>query len=157
MTAPDLSPPPGCTPFALPHLKFASESAQFLGSTPEDGRVTVRYFKAPEGGLLGRVWFGPRAEGPPGHAHGGAIAAVLDEVMGGAAWLAGHPVMTASMSVHYRRAVPLGRVYTLRGHVKEVDGRKVHLVGELCDDDTVYDTSTGVFIVLSKNPFKDMS
>ena len=157
MIAPDLSPPPGCTPFELPHLAYASESAQFLVSTPEDGRVMVRYYRDADDALIGRVWFGPRAEGPPGHAHGGAIAAVLDEIMGGAAWLAGHPVMTMSMSVRYRQPVPLKRVFTLRGRVERVDGRKVHMIGELRDGETVYDTSTGVFITLKANPFKGMS
>lgn len=154
---PDLRPPPGCTPVELPHLKFATESAQFLNSSPGDGRIMTRYCRTPAGELLGRAWFGPRTEGPPGHAHGGAIAAVMDEIMGGAAWLAGHPVMTATMSVGYRRAVPLGRVYTLLGHVTRVDGRKVHMRGELRDGERVHATGTGVFIIMQRNPFKDIS
>jgi acyl-coenzyme A thioesterase PaaI-like protein len=153
MHAPDLSGPPDWTPARLPHLIYAHPDSQFLVGEPAEGRVCVRYFQRPDGHLGGKVWFGPRAEGPPGHAHGGAIAAVLDEVMGGAAWLAGHPVMTIDMAVRYRKAVPLNQVYTLHGGVERVEGRKVHMVGSLLLDDRALATSTGVFLVMTRNPF----
>lgn len=157
MHAPNLSGLPEWTPAALPHLTFAQPDRQFLAGDGTDGRICVRYFNTPAGHLSGRIWFGPRAEGPPGHAHGGAIAAALDELMGGAAWLAGHPVMTVEMTVRYRTAVRLGQVYTLHGGVERVDGRKVYTHGRLMRKDAVLSSATGVFLILTNNPFEGLT
>lgn len=153
MDAPDLTPPDGWRPAQLPHLVYATPDRQFLDGSFEEGRVCIRYFQQPDGRLGGTIWFGPRAEGPPGHAHGGSIAAALDEAMGGGAWLAGHPVMTREMTVRYLKPVPLGGVYLLEGGVDAVDGRKVHVSGVLRDAEQVYSRSTGVFVIMKRNPF----
>ena len=49
---------------------------------------SIHYFRTgPDRSLRAKVLFGPGTQGPPGHAHGGSMAAVLDEAMGGAAWM----------------------------------------------------------------------
>ena len=40
--------------------------------------------------------------GPPGHVHGGAMAAALDEAMGAVCWMNGHPVVAATISREIR-------------------------------------------------------
>lgn len=50
-----------------------------------------------------------RYQGPPGAAHGGVIAAIVDEAMGKLSRLDGSVVLTAEMTVEYLRLVPLGR------------------------------------------------
>lgn len=160
MQPPDLTPPPDCadwTPARLPHLAFATPDRQFLEGTFEEGRLCVRYFRQPDGRLGGTVWFGPRAEGPPGHAHGGSIAAVLDEAMGGSAWLAGHPVMTREMTVRYHKAVPLGGVYLLDAGVERVEGRLVHVRGVLRHGARVHARATGIFAIMTRNPFEGLT
>src|ERR1019366_6066571 len=47
--------------------------------------------------VRGTVRFGPAHMGPPGLAHGGIIASVLDQVLGIATQVAGHPGMTAEL------------------------------------------------------------
>ena len=54
--------------------------------------------------IVGDVTFGPAYEGPPGHCHGGWIAAMFDEALG-FAQLA--PGFTAYLHVNYRRPTPL--------------------------------------------------
>jgi len=98
----------------------------FVSGEPDGDRLRVRYFKRrADGALVGKAWFGPGAEGPPGHAHGGSLAAVLDETMGGACFLAGHIVLAGRLTTEFKRMVPLGSVARLEAWVEAVDGRKV--------------------------------
>lgn len=70
-------------------------------------------------------------QGPPGHAHGGVLAAILDEIMGTAAWHAGHMVLAANLNIDYRLPVPLGIELTAVGQITHQDGRKVFTRGEI--------------------------
>ena len=98
----------------------------FVSGEPEGDRLRVRYFKRPaDGALVGFAWFGPGAQGPPGFAHGGSVAALIDEATGGAAWLAGHAVLAASLRVDFRSRLPLDTEVFFEAQVTEVDGRKV--------------------------------
>src|SRR5437899_8819373 len=55
----------------------------------------------------GHVVFGDAYEGPPGHVHGGFVAAAFDEVLGMAQSLTGNPGMTGTLTIRYRRPTPL--------------------------------------------------
>ncbi|NXA43449.1 THEM4 thioesterase, partial [Eudromia elegans] len=44
---------------------------------------------------------GPYLEGPPGFAHGGSIATIIDSTVGGCALAVAGPVMTAKLSIDY--------------------------------------------------------
>lgn len=99
----------------------------YVSGEPAGRRLRVRYFRRPgDGALVGRAWFGPGTQGPPGHAHGGATAALLDEAMGFCCWLAGHRVVAVSIQVEFRRMVPVGAVTTLEAAVERLEGRKVY-------------------------------
>src|SRR3989304_356750 len=50
-----------------------------------------------------------RYQGPPSNAHGGIIAALVDEAMGKLSRLEGVVALTAELSVEYLHPVPLGR------------------------------------------------
>jgi acyl-coenzyme A thioesterase PaaI-like protein len=111
-------------------------NVSFVSAGPTGGRLRVAYFKrSSDGRLVGRSWFGPETEGPPGHAHGGSIAAVLDETLGAAAWAAGHPVVVASLKVDFRLMVPLGTDATFEAWVDRIEGRKIHTCARLLDGD----------------------
>src|SRR6202035_4305602 len=71
------------------------------------------------------------AAGPPGHAHGGSMAAVLDEAMGAAAWIARHVVVAVQLDTSSRRMLPLGTDTLLEAWVERVEGRKVWTRGRL--------------------------
>ncbi len=123
----------------------------FVSGEPEGQRLRVRYYRRlADGALVGKVWFGPGALGPPGHAHGGSMAAVLDEAMGLAAWVAGHRVVAARLEMDFKNMMPLGTVATMQVTIDRVEGRKVHMAGVLCSrDGTVFAQSRGLFIQLS--------
>src|SRR6185369_4259517 len=90
-----------------PFRDLASRTS-FVSGDGNEHRLRVSYYiREADGALVGKAWFGPEAEGPPGCAHGGSIAAVLDEAMGAAAWMRGNPVVVRTLSVEFRSLLPL--------------------------------------------------
>ena len=80
----------------------------------------------------------PDFGGQPGVIHGGVQAALLDEVMGVAvhlAWPEGEDAdcVTADFSLRYRRPAPTATELVLVGELDHVDGRNVHVRGEIRD------------------------
>ncbi|MFI6093612.1 PaaI family thioesterase [Streptomyces sp. NPDC051218] len=93
---------------------------------------------------LGRAY-----EGPPGFAHGGVTALLLDEVLGRAVVEADRFGMTAGLTVHYRRPVPLRTPILLRASVSETRGRTTTVTGTVRTQDapgTVLVEATGLFV-----------
>ena len=118
-------------------------------------RLALRVYQSGEGGsLVGRAWFGPGAMGPPGAAHGGAQAAVLDHAMGAAVWTAGHPSQTASYAHEFRKSVALGQAYDVRTSVDSVDGRKIKVSSRLQQtrggETVVFSEASALFIRISE-------
>ena len=90
MTAPIATPEAGWEPVE----PFPSADDTFLS---EGDRVRLAYFRKPDEPILyAKAWFGSKTMGPPGHVHGGAMAATLDEAMGAVCWMNGHPVVAAT-------------------------------------------------------------
>lgn len=127
---------PGWTPFDAPSL--VGDSLRFVSGEPDGNRFRVRYFRDAEQHLHARIWFGPETEGPPGHAHGGSVAAVMDEALGLAAWAEGYPIVVGNLNVSFRNMLPLQKVVTLESRVVSAEGRKVMVHGRLFYNDTLY-------------------
>ena len=70
-------------------------------------------------------------EGGPGVAHGGWVAAVLDELLGQLAAEYAGPVVTAHLAIDYRLPVPIDQPLVGRSRWLEQDGRKIRIAGEL--------------------------
>lgn len=91
--------------------------------------------------------FDQRHEGGPGLAHGGAVAAVCDDVLGHVLTLLGQPAVTRRLEVDYLKPVLLGEEHTLVGRVESVEGRKIWLTLEaLALDGQPRFTARGLFI-----------
>jgi acyl-coenzyme A thioesterase PaaI-like protein len=104
--------------------------------------------------VLCRVHLGPHFQGPPGHAHGGIIATLLDEAMSKANRHRNIVAMTRHISVDYRRPVPLGTDLVLEGwsesDANSASGRKHRCSAELRDTSgTVLASASGIFIEVS--------
>lgn len=159
--APDLEkmpPEDGWIPIEMPFS--ASGGASFVDGDPQGDRLRIRMFvRESDCRLRSKVWFGPQAEGPPGHAHGGSQAAVLDHTMGVGAWVAGFPVLAASITVDFRRKLPLGRVLTVETWVSRRAGKKVLTAGRIYDGDfeKPYSTGKGIFILQSLESFTELA
>lgn len=126
---------------------FAARS--FLGAA-DPAQLVVRYLAA-GGGVDTRLrveaTFGARAEGPPGHAHGGSMAAVLDEALGVAAWIAHRPAVAARLAVDFRAPIPLGTTASVEPVIVQADARKARVTGRLVGaDGVVFAEADGVFV-----------
>jgi acyl-coenzyme A thioesterase PaaI-like protein len=98
--------------------------------------------------VIGRVRFGAAYEGPPGCVHGGYIAASFDEVLGMTQSLSGHPGMTGTLTVRYRRPTPLHTELRFEGELDRVEGRKIFTVGRVYNGDEVTAEAEAVFITV---------
>lgn len=91
--------------------------------------------------------FDQRHEGGPGLAHGGAVAAVCDDVLGHVLTLLGSPAVTRRLEVDYLRPVLLGEPHTMVGRIESTEGRKIWLTMEaLASDGQPRFTARGLFI-----------
>jgi len=150
----DLSGEADWTAFDAPAL--VGESLRFVSGNPEGDRFRISYFRDPEQHLHARIWFGPETGGPPGHAHGGAIAAVMDEALGLAAWAAGYPIVVGNLNVSFRNLLPLEKVVTLESEVVSAEGRKIMVHGRLFCDDTLFAEGQCLCITLPDHNQKQM-
>src|ERR671931_1865577 len=93
--------------------------------------LRVRVFEADDGVVSPVVV--PRVyEGPPGAAHGGIVAAYLDEILGGAVVRAtGKIVVTGELTVRYVRPAPTETPLLGRGRLVADHGRYMDVEGSL--------------------------
>ena len=143
-----LEPEPGWE--ALDDLAVIGGSRPFIMSEKNRHVLRLSYFRRKvDGALAGKVWFGPGAEGPPKHAHGGIITGVFDEIMGAATWLAGYPILAARVTVNFRKPIPLGQVNIYEAWVDHVDGRRVNARGHIRSaDGSIYAEGNGIFVLI---------
>lgn len=98
------------------------------------------------GAVTGEAVFTELFEGPPGHCHGGFVAAAFDEVLGMAQSLTGRPGMTGKLSITYRSPTPLGTTIRYVGWVEKVEGRKIFTKGTAHHGQTLCAEAEGLFL-----------
>lgn len=90
-----------------------------------------------------------RYTGPPGHAHGGIIATILDEAMGKVNKLRHVVALTSTITVEYLKPVPLNRPLRVESREVKVQGRYHTNAAEILNQKgEVLARSTGVFIAI---------
>ncbi len=129
--SPDLRGQQDWQEFDAPAL--VGSSLRFVSGDPEGQRFRIRYYRKQDRSLVARIWFGPETEGPPEHAHGGSMAAVLDEVLGLAAWAAGYAIVVANLNINFRCLLPILQVVQVDTEIVSVEGRKVLVRGKIWD------------------------
>ncbi|MFM8532759.1 MAG: PaaI family thioesterase [Acidimicrobiia bacterium] len=149
MTAPIAQPEPGweaCEPFPFPEGTFLAEN----------NHVRLAYFRKPgEPTLYAKAWFGSKTMGPPGHVHGGALAATLDEAMGAVSWLNAHKSVAASITISFIAMLPLETDTVVEARIEKIDGRKIHVRSTLKDPSgRVVAEGSGLFVVLRDDQLK---
>ena len=139
----------------LPELKHMDRGSRFhacFGCGPyHDIGLRVRCFEE-DGGIVSPIIVPCRFEGPPGAAHGGIVAAYLDEVLAGAALKhTGRPHVTGALTGRYLKPTPTERPILGRGRVAGPWDRYLDLEGALEDLETreVLATATGRFFPLA--------
>lgn len=98
--------------------------------------------------------FTSRHEGAPGIAHGGAVAALVDDVCGGLLFVVREPAVTRKLEVEYLRPVLVGVTYDLVARVDRREGRKLFLTCEGRDaEGTLTFRGGGLFLVVELSHF----
>ena len=119
----------------------------FVCGTQNPRRLGVTWWVRDDGAVVTEVTLTESQQGPPGYAHGGDSAALLDEAMGAAVWRAGYTVVAVNLEVEYRRPVPLGEPVHVEGVVVETEGRAVRTRGEIrLADGTVAVVARGIYV-----------
>ncbi len=107
------------------------------GQQNESG-LRLRFRRVGESSVEAEYTVPRHYRGAEGVVHGGIQAALLDEIMGLTVhtFLAGedHKIVTAEMSVRYRRPTPIDVLLTIRGHLKRTEGSNLFLSAEIFDD-----------------------
>jgi len=106
--------------------------------------------------VSGTVTCGSAYEGPPGHVHGGFIAAMFDDLLGLAQGLSGHHGMTGRLTIHYRSPTPLHTELTLRGWLERADGRKILCRGTMHAGEVLCAEAEGLFITVDFSKLEQM-
>jgi uncharacterized protein (TIGR00369 family) len=147
----------------MPHLVFMPRHERIHGHTEKQVQLSNNCFGCGPGNEAGlqlkftldrererficRFRLAPRFVGPPGHAHGGIIATILDEAMGKVNKLHGVTALTAKMEIKYIKPVPLGKPLTVEGWEVSKSGREHIYAGEIRNKDgVVLAVSTGKFV-----------
>lgn len=143
MTAPVATPEPGWEPVE----PFPSAEDTFLA---DGDRVRLAYFRKPDTPeLYAKAWFGPKTMGPPGHVHGGAMAATLDEAMGAVCWMNHHQTVAASITISFVAMLPIETDTIVEARIERIDGRKVHLKSTIKNPSgQIVAEGSGLFVVL---------
>ena len=152
MTAPTATPEHGWEPV----VPFPSAEGTFLA---DGDRVRLAYFRIPnEPVLYAKAWFGKNTMGPPGHVHGGAMAATLDEAMGAVCWMNDRQVVAATITISFVEMLPIESETIVEATIERIDGRKVYLRSTLKDlaGKTIAE-GTGLFIVLREETMRALA
>lgn len=103
---------------------------------------------------IGRATLAPGWQGAPDRAHGGVVAAIIDEVYGALLPIIGVMAFTGELTVRYVAPCPLGVQLDFRAEKVAIDGRKLSLSCEGRSAHGVFATSTATFIQIDLDQFR---
>lgn len=100
-------------------------------------------FDEETGEVIFRTKLANQFEGVPGYSHGGVLASILDEAQGILCFHVGHFVMTDSLHIHYKKAVPLETEIEVRAFITSVRNRRLYTKAIISNPQTndIYTTS----------------
>lgn len=99
--------------------------------------------------------FDERHMGAPGIAHGGAVATVMDDLLGFLLFVVREPGVTRHLEVSYRKPVVLGQLYDGVACLERREGRKLFCTGSLTGPDGVVAVEAkGLFLVVGLEHFQ---
>ena len=139
----------------------AGDVAAFFDQSPLIGLANplappVRLAKTGARSAEGRVTFGSAYEGPPGHVHGGFVAAAFDEVLGFVQSTSGRPGMTGTLIFRYRRPTPLHSELRFTAEFVRSEGRKLYTEGRVHAGDVLCAEAEAIFVSIGRDRFQEL-
>ena len=113
-------------------------------SVPVDLQVTE------DGRIRGTALFRRYHLGRNGAVHGGSVAHLFDSLLGFTAFKLSESrkQRTAFLHVNYRKIAPIGKELQVDSGIDRIEGRKIFVVGRLCDGDDVLAEAEALFVML---------
>lgn len=109
--------------------------------------IGLTWYAREDGSIFTEVKLTIKQQGPDGYIHGGASAAILDEIIGVAIWRAGYNVAVVNLDIQFRKAIPVDSTVTVEARMTEQNGRKIYGTGEIyLPDGTVAVNAKGIYI-----------
>jgi len=99
------------------------------------------------------VILGPAFEGAPGRAHGGIVAALIDETMGLVLAIHDWLAYTVQLDITYLAPTPINEPIIARAWLEKRDGRKFHIRANVQARDVVLASASGLFIAVDPQKF----
>lgn len=100
------------------------------------------------------VTLGAAFEGAPGRAHGGVVAALVDETMGLALAMSGVLAFTVQLDISFRAPTPVGRPISARAWLARREGRKLFVEASVhAGDELIVATARAVFLAVPTETF----
>ena len=99
------------------------------------------------------VSFGKAFEGAPGRAHGGVVAALIDETMGFVSAIHGLIAFTAQLNITFLSPSPINERVVARAWRTRHEGRKQYVEAEVRSGDSLIATAEAVFITIDVQKF----
>lgn len=96
--------------------------------------------------VVGRVRLSKAYEGPPHGVHGGIVAALFDEILGGAQYLAPPPGVTAKLEVRFRQVTPVEEELRFEARVHDDRERRVEIRATCHAGETLTADAVGLFV-----------
>lgn len=139
--------------WGTPEAALAGTTGGFFDHSPLMGRANPLAppidLRVEDGVVRGRANFGWAYQGPPGHLHGGFIAALFDEALGLAQSMTGNPGMTGTLTVRYRRPTPLQTDLDIEARVVRIEGRKIFTEARLVSAGQLLAEAEAIFISIT--------
>ena len=84
--------------------------------------------------IKGIAHFGNTCEGQPGFVHGGATAALLDEVLGFTCFTNQYLASTSNLNINYYNPVKLNKLVYINSHIYNINNNDIYLISSLYND-----------------------
>jgi acyl-coenzyme A thioesterase PaaI-like protein len=102
---------------------------------------------------VAEVSLGPAFEGAPDRAHGGVVAAILDETMGFLLPILGVVAFTGSLTIDYLAPTPLATPLEFRAWLRVRAGRRLYIDASGVADGTTFVRASATFIEIDLGAF----
>jgi acyl-coenzyme A thioesterase PaaI-like protein len=100
----------------------------------------------PEGGVAGRFFVKQDHQGTPGYAHGGVLAAALDEAMSLLIHQRGTFALAERLEIELAAPAPVGSFVELEADVSEIGGNRVTVEAAATGEEGKLASARGVFV-----------
>ncbi len=114
--------------------------------------LQIELERVPEGGVKGRFFVKQDHQGPPGYAHGGVIAAALDEAMALLIHDQGTYALTGRLEVELKAPAAVGSFVQVEADVESAEGRTLTLAAIASGDPGTVATGRGTFVRQDRSP-----